>query len=105
MAAVFKLNPAPTFRAVVDIPVPGGEPLGLECEFRHQTRAALKDWIGTFAGRDEADVLMDIVAGWHNADAGFSRDALDLLLQNYAQAGTAILARYTAELTGARLGN
>ena len=105
MATVFKLNPEPTFRTAVDIPVPGGAPVALELEFRHQTRDAAKAWFSGFAGRSDADCLMDIIAGWHNCETAFSREALDTLLANYAQASSAILAAYARELTGARLGN
>lgn len=105
MATVFKLNPEPTFRAVVSIPVAGGEPAELEFEFRHKTRDESRAWFSGFAGRSEADCLMDIVAGWHNCETVFGKEALETLLQNYAQAGSAILAVYARELTGARLGN
>lgn len=105
MPTIFKLNPEPTFRTAVAIPVAGGEPVELELEFRHKTRDDAKAWFAGFAGRTDADCLMDIVAGWHNCETAFSREALDTLLQNYAQASAAILAAYTRELTGARLGN
>lgn len=105
MATVFKLNPEPTFRATVAIPVAGAESAELEFEFRHKTRDEAKAWFASFAGRSEADCLMDIVAGWHNCEAVFGKEALETLLQNYAQAGNAILAAYASELIGARLGN
>lgn len=105
MPTIFKLNPEPTFRASVAIPVAGGDPMNLDVEFRHKTRDEAKAWFGSFAGRSDADCLMDIVAGWHNCETAFSRESLDTLLQNYAQASGAILDAYTRELTGARLGN
>lgn len=105
MPTVFRLDPSPTFRAVVPIPIPGGDPAELEFEFRHKTRDSLKHWLGSFSGRTEADVLADVIVAWHNADGAYSAQALDKLLQDYPQAGGAILAAYTRELTGARLGN
>ncbi len=111
MAVTFKLNPEPTFRASVPIPVPGGGSMALDLEFRHKTRAALHAWYDSFEGRDgdaaraEAECLHEVVAGWHNCEAIYSLEALTTLLENYPQAGGAILAAYTRELTGARLGN
>lgn len=105
MATLFKLNPEPTFRAAVAIPVAGGEPTELELEFRHKTRDEAKAWFASFAGRSDTDCLMDIVAGWHNCETAFSREAIDTLLQNYVQASGSILAVYAHELIGARLGN
>lgn len=105
MSTIFKLNPEPTFKAAVAVPVAGGDPMELEVEFRHKTRDEAKAWFSGFAGRSESDCLMDVMVGWHNCEATFSKEALETLLQNYAQAGSAILAAYTRELVGARLGN
>jgi len=105
MAVTFKLNPEPTFRASVPIPVPGGGSMPLELEFRHKTRAALREWYDSFDGRTEAECLHDVVAAWHNCEASYSLETLATLIENYPQAGGAILAAYTRELTGARLGN
>lgn len=105
MAVTFKLNPEPTFRVTVPIPAPGGESMDLDIEFRHKKRDALRDWYGSFIGRTEAECLHDVIAAWHNCETAYSLESLDTLLQNYSQAGTAILAAYARELTGARLGN
>jgi len=105
MATIFKLNPEPTFRSVVSIPVPGSDPMALDLEFRHKTLDDSKTWFGSFSGRSELDCLMDVVAGWHNCETAFSREAFETLLQNYAQASVTILMAYRRELIGARLGN
>ena len=105
MATLFKLNPEPTFRVTVAIPVAGGEPMDLDIEFRHKTRDESRSWFASFAGRSEADCLLDVIAGWHNCETAFGKESLETLLQNYAQSGSAILAAYAKEITGARLGN
>jgi hypothetical protein len=105
MATVFKLKSDPTFRATVDVPVAGHDTMPLEVEFRHKRRAEMQEWFESFASRDELDCLMEIINGWFNVDAPFSRDNLDELLQEYPQAAKTIAAAYTAQLTGFRLGN
>lgn len=103
--ATFKLNPEPTFRATVDIPVAGADDTPLEVEFRHKKKDDLKAFFVSFADRSDAECLLDIVVTWHNCEAPFNAEALETLLQNYPAAGKAILAKYSQEATGARRGN
>lgn len=111
MPTTFQVNPQPTFRATVDIPVAGGDPMPLELEFSHRTVDELKALFETFEGRKDIDCIMDFVSGWHNVSneqgekTEFSREAMDALLQNYGRASLAIRNAYVFELTGARLGN
>lgn len=110
MATIFKINPDPTFRVLVGIPVAGRKSMPLDIEFRHKTRDELKEYSDGFSTKSEIENLMDIVAGWRNCDAKFDQAALELLLQNYSQASNAIIAAYTKAVTGqdisdARLGN
>lgn len=105
MAATFKINPEPTFKALVTIPVPGGKPMALDLEFRHKKRDELKTWFESFSNRTEAECLMDVIVDWHNCDMKFDQEALELVLQNYTRAAAAILGKYTEEVTGAKLGN
>lgn len=109
MAIVFRLSPEPTFRVLVDIPVPGRAPQQLEVEYRHKTREELRAIDESFVGRSEADCLLDIMCNWHNADGPFSKEALEKLLNDYPQAAGALLARYAKEVSGAnggpRVGN
>lgn len=108
MAGVtFKLLAAPTFRARVDIPAPGGAVVPLECEFRHFTRQALIDFSTpeAVAARTDVDTLMEVLADWHNVDQSFCRGSVALLLENYQQAAAAIVTAWMRELTAQRLGN
>jgi len=106
MATIFKLNPAPTFRATVDIPSAGEkEDLQLQVEFRRKTKDDLAAFLSAIPGRDPLEVLMEIVVCWHDCDTAFSEDELAVLLQNYPRADVRILAAYSKESTGARLGN
>lgn len=104
---MFRLDPAPTFDHPVSIPMPGGEAQTLGVTWTHKTRRALRDWLARVKAAEdgtEADILMEIMAGW-DADRAFGRDALDALLQNYPAAQNALLLGYMEGLTGARLGN
>lgn len=108
MAGVtFKLLAAPTFRARVDIPAPGGVVVPLECELRHFTRQALIDFSTpeAVAARSDADTLLAIMVGWHNVDDAFGPEAVALLLENYQQAAAGIVTAWMRELTAQRLGN
>ncbi|AQW29527.1 phage tail assembly chaperone [Ralstonia syzygii subsp. celebesensis] len=108
---MFSINPKPTFAAEVAIPVAGGGTEKLQLVFKHKTRDEVKAFFaqaGAGAGADDqsdADVLLEIVAGWEDVDVPFSREALDQLVQNYPSAPRAIFDTYLAELTGQRRGN
>lgn len=104
---MFKLNPEPTFRAKVEIPVPGAKPEPVEFIFRHRTQKALTDWIKATAEAKPADIdfILEIVSGWAGVDAGFERETVEALLDNYHGAAGAIRDAYLRELTAARLKN
>jgi hypothetical protein len=109
---MFKIAPNPTFTADVPIPVPGGSTAKLKLVFKHKTREEIREYFArvgggtdTDAAESDADVLLEILAGWEDVDADFSRDALNLLLENYPAAPRAIFDTYLAELTGQRRGN
>ncbi|CBJ37898.1 conserved protein of unknown function [Ralstonia solanacearum CMR15] len=106
---MFSINPKPTFTAEAAIPVAGGGTEKLQLVFKHKTRDEVKAFFAQAgAGADDqsdADVLLEIVAGWEGVDVPFSREALDQLVQNYPAAPRAIFDTYLAELTGQRRGN
>lgn len=103
-----RLQPNPTFRAKVGIPVPGQEkPEEIVCVFAHMTRDEFAAFASPEAavGRTDAESLARIMRGWDGVDAEFSADALALLCQQYHGAAYAISTAFVAELTKARLGN
>lgn len=106
MATIFKLNPEPTFRAIIAIPSAGvAEGMELDIEFKRKTKDELAKYYSEIKGKKDLDALLEIMAGWHNCDAEFSKKALAALLQNYPAAASTIVNRYGAESIGARLGN
>lgn len=104
---MLKLKANPTFKAKVGIPVPGGEPVEVEFEFRHMTRDALNAFLTgpKAAKRSYEDTIAQIVVGWSGVDADFSKEAVTELCQNYLGAPTAILESFGKELAATRLGN
>jgi hypothetical protein len=102
---MFKLQPNPTFFATVDIPVPGGEPMPLEVEFRHMRREQAIEFARGLGQREPLESMREVVCGWRGADVEFSADALADLHSNYAGAADRILTAYLDELRGARRKN
>lgn len=101
----FRLQPSPTFWATVEIPVPGGEPMPLEVEFRHKRREEAMRFADALSTRAPLESLREVVAGWKGADVEFSDSALVELDANYLGAAERILLVYLEELRGARRKN
>lgn len=102
---MFKLNPNPTFWVKTRVRTPGGEESEFEVEYRHKGREALKQYLGAINGRDEAEALSEIIAGWRGMDAEFNPANLKTLLDNYPGLAVLMLGDYTVELMKARTGN
>jgi hypothetical protein len=102
--ARLKLNPEPTFKAKVGIPVPGSRPAEVEFTFKHKTRSQVLEWLKAREDDDEVGVFREIVAGW-DLDDEFSDENIRRLCDNYAGAGFAVLEKYLNEIRGARRGN
>lgn len=105
---MFKLDPNPTFKAKVKIPVPGASSLpSIEFEFRHKTKTELKAFLERIQAdpSKEVEQLEEIIVTWSGTDAEYGRDSLARLLDNYPAAGAAIAGAYVRELGDARLGN
>ncbi|MFJ2989953.1 phage tail assembly chaperone [Collimonas sp. NPDC087041] len=101
----FKLNPNPTFKAKVDIPVPGDKKQSIEFEFKHKDKDAFKEFIGTIEKLSDVDTILAISVGWSGVDADFSPESVALLVKNYHAAAQAIYRKYADELIQGRLGN
>jgi hypothetical protein len=100
-----KLNPEPTFKAAVRIPVPGGESEPVVFTFKHRTVDELKEFHASCkAGLPDFDVFRACVLGWDLVDE-FNEDNIRRLLQSYHGAAREVAKTYVTELMGARLGN
>ena len=102
----FTLVAKPTFTAKVAIPVPGHAPELVEFTFKGRTRDQFAEFIESIKDGEvkDVEVIMDIASGWELEDA-FDAKNVELLTQNYLGAARAIIDKYLAELTTARLGN
>ncbi len=97
--AKFVLEAAPTFKLKVDIPIPGQKPEKVELTFRHRTREELDTYLRALPGRDEVDILKDVLVGWELGDV-FNDANLAKMNQNYPAAFRAIHDAYLEELAG-----
>lgn len=104
MTAKFKLEAAPTFDAVVDIPVHGAEPAKVKFTFRHRTRDELDAFYKAAGERTVDESVLAVVAGWE-LDDELNAESVAKLTQNYMGAGPAITNAYINAMLQARLGN
>ena len=106
---MFKINPNPTFKAKVEIQIPGGEKQTIECEFKHRTATQLKEWLSALDKMEEpmknAEFVLEFVIGWSGVDVPFSKENVAQLVDNYHTAASSMRDTYLQELTTARLGN
>lgn len=99
---MLKLQPDPTFKAKVGIPVPGGAAAEIEIECKHLMKDALEPKLKELT---DDQFAAEVVVGWSGVDEAFSADALSYLLNRYSGAAREIVLAYLRELTGARSGN
>ena len=103
---MFKLQSEPTFWAAVEVSKPGKDrPERLDMEFKWLERDKLKDFLLSLEGRDDEEVISEIVVGWRGVDAEFSRENLATLLRNYPQSPVAIFTTFRAEMLHAKTKN
>lgn len=106
MTITLKLNPSPTFKATVHIPVPGEEKgAPIVCEFAHMPKAEYDSFAASAGSRTDLQSTMHVLRGWEGPDAPFSEESVTKLLQNYAGAAFAIAEKYGTELLKVRAGN
>ena len=102
-----KLNPNPTFKHIIDIPIAGSdEPAQIEFTFKAMTQKNLHKYLIELGQTKNPDVeaLMDIASGW-NLEEVFSAENVQIFDQNYIGAAGLVFNAYINELTKARLGN
>ena len=102
--AKLALNPAPTFHAKVGIPVAGGPPVDVDMTFKHRTKTQLDEFVKTSGERTDAESFMEMVSAWDLEDP-FTKESVELLLENYIGAAVATYRKYIDELVQAKTGN
>lgn len=108
---MFKINPSPTFRTEVEIPVPGSEPEKLPITFKHKKLKEIKKMIDEVEknnadGKSEKniDILASLIDSWE-ADETFSKKSFDDLIENYPQAFPSLYAAFLDSYFKAKEGN
>lgn len=102
--AKLTLNPAPTFSAEVQIPVPGKDSIAVSFTFKHRTRDELDEFLKRAVDLRDAGLIMEVATGWELADA-FTVENVTTLVQNYMASPAVVFDKYLTELTKARAKN
>lgn len=108
---MFKLNPAPTFKASILVSRPGEEPKAITFEFRHKTRTGLGEWLRSMEGKSDAQVGTDFIAGWSGVidsdgnEVAFSPELFHELCERYPAASVEVIGGYVRALTESRAKN
>ncbi|MGZ9713900.1 phage tail assembly chaperone [Glaciimonas sp. GNP009] len=102
--AKLKLVANPTFKAMVGIPVAGGESVSVEFTFKHRTKTALDVFVQSRKEKSDSDTFLDMVEGW-DLDDPFNEESAELLLENYIGTALAAYRVYVDELVQAKVKN
>lgn len=102
--AKFKLDPDPTFKAIVPIPVHGKGVTNVEFIFKHRTSEEFDKFIEELRNKKDPEVALEIACGWELADP-FDTASIEKMFRNYMGSAKALIETYIKELTAARLGN
>lgn len=102
--ARLSLNPNPTFKLKVEIPVAGGEVAEVEFTFKHLGVKQLGEWSESNRDKLSAEAITEIALGWDLDDA-FTVENVERLLDGYGGADVAIFKAYLFELRGVRAKN
>lgn len=100
---MFALQPKPTFKAEISIPIPGAAEGKITFEFKRLGKKALRTLFKSISEndgveREDSDVLLEIVKDWSGVDEKFSKAALETLVDSYPGAVTAIIVGYNREM-------
>ena len=97
----FSLDPNPTFRFVVAIPVPGEKVSDVVFIGRHKPRKDLDELFKRNKSLSDVDLILEIACGWELEDP-FDRENVTRMVENYMGSTGAIFQTYIKELTGQR---
>jgi hypothetical protein len=106
---MFKLQPNPTFKSSVLIPIPGGKDGKITVIFKHKGRKALQEFFASLTDekntRTDVEALAELIADWEGVDVKYSEEALEQLLDAYPSAAMAMFDAYRAAVLDARVKN
>lgn len=103
---MLKLIANPVFWADVKVLVPGEQkPVVIKVKFKHRSFDDQKKFINTLEGREDIDVLMDMVEDWSGVDAAFNKPNAEQLIQSYHGITLEFFKVYCEEYSKARIKN
>ncbi len=107
---MFVLQPKPTFKAAVSIPVPGGSDGKITFIFKHKGKKDLQAYFNSLSATEgeaktDIEALLELVDGWEGVSEKFSAENLELLLDAYPGAALALYETYRKELLEGRSKN
>jgi hypothetical protein len=109
---MIKLNPDPTFQAIVKLSIPGAaDTVEINMTFRHMASDKVASWFKENVDVRSSEALDKVIVDWTGVmgDDGqmvpYSKEALDTLLKNYRPATTEIIAAWQREMNESRLKN
>ena len=103
---MLKLNPNPTFKATIDITVPGHEkPEKMTFTFRYRNIKSLAALYEGSKDKGNVDAVMDMVEGWEGIDAEFTRENVETFVTNYPASPMEIGRAYSRLLVESRVKN
>jgi len=104
---MFKLQPNPTFKTLVHIPIPGEKAEGVLFTFKHRSRTQLDELLKKMSeGAIDFDAAVkEIVVEWTYPGVDFSDDALAQCLDMFPGSGLAIFSAFRESLLEARRKN
>jgi hypothetical protein len=113
IAAMFKINPSPTFTLTVRLSVPGSDAdAPLTFTFRHKGARDLSRWLQSAASRgSDAEFLGEVIADWSGvvdesgAAVPYSQETLAALLDAYPASASELVLAYRGQLADARAKN
>ncbi|MGE8449103.1 MAG: phage tail assembly chaperone [Pseudomonadales bacterium] len=100
----FTLNPNPTFKHKVPMPIPGGAFVNVEFTFKHRGKEEFADFLEKAKDMEDTDLVLSVASGWELEEA-FDKDNVEQLVENYVGAARAIFTAYMDEIVKARVGN
>lgn len=107
---LLKLVAEPTFKAKVGFPLTGLNDQGESEEaeiiftFKHKTKSELEKFMNSRKDVDDLTTFLEIVVGW-DLDDEFTKENVEILLENHINVALRALTVYVEELVKARVGN
>jgi hypothetical protein len=100
----FNLTVNPTFKAPVNIAIPGGKAVDVEFTFKYRNKDELKEFVDEMKGKTDVVLIEEMASGWE-LDDPFNAESLEKLTQNYPGSSMGITQVYISELQGVRAKN